>query len=82
MKCLKWNFNLLQEGKYKERNGNSNAKSHHFLINCQETMNNVNFEMRTINSKQELWPKKPKKTSKTMLKTKSVNAGITPFFLG
>ena len=36
--------------------------------------------MGTINSKRELWPKNPEKTSKTMLKTKSVDAEITPFF--
>jgi len=43
-------------------------------------ISNVNFEMGTINSKRELWQKNPKKTSKTVLKTKSVDAGITPFF--
>ena len=42
--------------------------------------NNVNFETGTINSKRELWPKNLEKTSKTVLKMKSVDAGITPFF--
>ena len=46
-------------------------------------LNNVNFETGTINSKRELWPKNPKKSSKTVLKTKSVDARITTiFFLG
>ena len=45
--------------------------------------NNVNFETGTINSKRELWPKNPEKTSKTVLKVKTVDVGITPFlFLG
>ena len=42
--------------------------------------NNVNFETGTINSKRELWPKNPKKTTKTVLKTKSVYTGTMFFF--
>ena len=42
--------------------------------------NNVNFETGTINSKRELWPKNPKKTTKTVLKTKSVYTGTKVFF--
>jgi len=44
--------------------------------------NNVNFEMGTINSKRELWPKNPKKTWKTVLKMKSVYIGMMIFFFG
>jgi len=36
--------------------------------------------MGTINSKQELWPKNLVKTSKTVLKMKSVDVEITPSF--
>jgi len=38
------------------------------FINIDSDENNVNFETGTINSKQELWPKNPEKTSKTVLK--------------
>jgi len=41
---------------------------------------NVNFEMGTINLKRELWPKNPKKTSKTVLKMKSVYTGTMFLF--
>ena len=42
--------------------------------------NNVNFEMGTINSKRELWPKNPEKTSKTVQKMKSVYTGTMILF--
>ena len=37
-----------------------------------DNLNNVNFKIGTINTKRELYPKYPKNTSKTVLKTKSV----------
>jgi len=43
------------------------------------TLNNVNFETRTISSKWELWPKNLEKTSKTVPKTKSVYTGTMIF---
>ena len=38
--------------------------------------------MGTVNSKREVWLKNGLKTSKIVLKTKNVDAGITPFFSG
>ena len=50
------------------------------FINIDSDENNVNFETGTINSKQELWPKNPEKTSKTVLKMKSVYIGMMILF--
>ena len=54
--------------------------NHPRIVHLCNVKNNVNFETGTINSKQELWPKNPKKTSKTVLKTKSVYTRMMFFF--
>jgi len=51
------------------------------FLKCRKyDINNVNFEIGTINSKQELWQKNPEKTSKTVLKMKSVYTGMMILF--
>ena len=75
---------MLPLGSYDILIGMDWLEKHWSVINCKTktTSNNVNFETGTINSKRELWPKNPKKTTKTVLKTKSVYSGMMFFFLG